>query len=70
VAKAEHVGVRVRRLREAQGRSRRWLAGVWGCTVASVSQIENGQRRLSLDRAAKLAEAAGVTLDRIARRSS
>lgn len=60
----------MRKLREAQGRSRKWLAEVWGCTVASVSQIENGQRRLSLDRAAKLADAAGVSVDRIARRAA
>jgi transcriptional regulator with XRE-family HTH domain len=65
VGKAEHVGVRVRKLRQAQDRSRKWLAEVWGCTVASVSQIENGQRKLSLERADQLAEALGVSLDRI-----
>ena len=65
MTKCEHVGARVRRLREARGYDRQWLSGLWGCTVANVSQVENGSRALSLQRAASFADALGISVDTI-----
>ncbi|UCG42957.1 MAG: helix-turn-helix domain-containing protein, partial [candidate division WOR-3 bacterium] len=60
---ASGVGARVRRLREKAGLSQEQLSKRLGTTRPAVSQIENGQRNVTADEVARLAETFGVSCD-------
>lgn len=59
----EHIGFRLRRLREERGISRRELAKLLGCTVGNVGHIETGNQSLSLSQLATVAGRLGVSVD-------
>lgn len=51
--------------RDGKGLSQQYVAEYLGITQQSYSLIENGHRRLSLDKAKKLAEIFGCTIDEL-----
>jgi transcriptional regulator with XRE-family HTH domain len=58
-------GERVRKIREALGMTQERLAEILGISRPSVSQIENGKRRLSAEELLKMAKALGASADEI-----
>ncbi len=64
--RTETFAARLKRLREAAGWTQDLLADRAGLSVAAVRQWEQGRREPSLGMARRLAEALGVSLDRLA----
>lgn len=57
--------LKIKEIREAQGMTAATLARLIKTTPASVSRYENGKRKLSIVKAVQIAEALGVTVDRL-----
>ncbi|WP_433075790.1 helix-turn-helix domain-containing protein [Dactylosporangium sp. CA-052675] len=62
----DHVGPRLRRLREQRGVTLTALAADTGISVSTLSRLESGGRRPTLELLVPLARAHGVTLDHLA----
>ncbi len=57
------IGVRIRRLRKAQGLTQQTLAEISGQEPSNISHIERGATKLSLPTLVSIANALGVTAD-------
>jgi transcriptional regulator with XRE-family HTH domain len=66
MAKMEDVGSRLRRLREQRGVTLTALAAETGISISTLSRLESGGRRPTLELLVPLARAHGVTLDHLA----
>lgn len=53
--------------RKRKGITQQELAEIIGTTPASISRYENGERKLDLETAAKIAKALGCTVDDLVR---
>ncbi|WP_432825012.1 helix-turn-helix domain-containing protein [Dactylosporangium sp. CA-092794] len=62
----EHIGPRLRRLREQRSMTLTALSAETGISVSTLSRLESGQRRPALDLLLPIARAHGVTLDHLA----
>ncbi|MFG2041158.1 helix-turn-helix domain-containing protein [Dactylosporangium sp. NPDC048998] len=62
----EHVGIRLRRLREQRAVTLTALSAETGISVSTLSRLESGGRRPTLELLVPLARAHGVTLDHLA----
>lgn len=56
------VGENIKRIREAKGMTQEDLAQMLGVTSSNVSQIESGERGLSIEKGVLIADALGVSL--------
>jgi transcriptional regulator with XRE-family HTH domain len=56
------VGENIKRLRETKNMTQESLAQKLGVTSSNISQIESGERGLSIDKAVLIADALGVSL--------
>ena len=65
-SRAETVGERLQRLREALGLTQEQLGRAAGVPPTSLRNYEQGRRLPRLDAAVKLADALGITLDALA----
>src|SRR3954469_6476761 len=66
MANMDDVGSRLRRLREQRGGTLTALAAETGISISTLSRLESGGRRPTLDLLVPLARAHGVTLDFLA----